>query len=259
MTVAEDTITLVLRGAVAWVTIARADAGNALRSVDVERLGAILRSCEQDDRVRVVVLRGSGGRFFCSGGDIRELAGGVPDIGVHIGKWHTLLDAIEAGTKPVIAAINGIAVGGGLELALACHQRIAVEKARVGLPEVKVGMFPAASGIRRLTRIAGAAVATRIVLSAAMIDAPEALRLGIVDQLCAIDALDETAANIAAQYASIEPNAVRATLALAHASVHGRDTNEQETALFRACYENPRNREVLRAFMETQLSKRRPP
>jgi copper(I)-binding protein len=106
--------------------------------------------------VRVLVITGEGNKFFCTGGDLSELVQGLADIGLHIRKWHDLVDMIEAAEKPVIAAMNGHAVGGGLELALACHQRIASARGRFGVPELNAGLFPSAGGVRRLTRLLGA-------------------------------------------------------------------------------------------------------
>lgn len=250
-----ETVVLERQNAVARISIARTESGNALRGDDVLLLGRHFRNCLTDPNTRVIVITGQGTKFFCTGGDISELSGNLADIGVHIAKWHELLDLMEASVKPVIAAINGIAVGGGLELALACHQRFAAKTARVGLPELNVGLFPAAGGIRRLTRLIGRAKTLRLVLSADMPAAEVAERLGIVDQVCDAANLQSVVQTVADRYSALEPNAVRATLTIAHHAARGTDTNELETSLLRECYATPRNREILSNFMSRQKAR----
>lgn len=236
-------------GAVARLEIGRPEAGNALRGIDLVALTAALREAQRDPEVRVIVVTGAGPKFFCSGSDIAELSGGVPDIGVHLGKWHELVDRLEQSEKPVIAAINGLAVGGGLEIALACQRRIAADSARVGLPELKVGLFPAAGGVRRLTRLLGAAAALDIVLGGEVLPAERAHALGIVDAVVPAADLALAVDAQAVHLAALEPNAVRATLMCARAAAQGLDTNDLEATLLRECYANPRNREVLKSFL----------
>lgn len=238
------------RGAVARISIVRPEAGNALRGADLVAFAAALREAQRDPDVRVIVVTGAGPKFFCSGSDIAELSGGVPDIGVHLGKWHDVIDRLEASEKPVIAAINGLAVGGGLEIALACHRRIAADTARVGLPELKVGLFPAAGGVRRLTRLLGASAALDLVLGGDILSADRTLALGIVDAVVPGAQLDAAVDTAAEKLAALEPNAVRATLMCARAAALGVDTNELEATLLRECYANERNRQVLRSFLD---------
>ena len=254
MSAAADTVVLERRGAIARLTVARADSGNALRGADMLLLAALFRQCLADPEIRVIVLSGRGPKFFCAGADIAELASGLPDIGVHIRKWHEVVDLIEASEKPVIAAINGVAVGGGLELALACHQRIAVAGIRLGLPELKVGLFPAAGGVRRLTRLIGAAQTLNLVMSAELITAEAAQQKGIIDQVCPAAEFHDTVQQIAERIAEFEPNAVRAVLACARTSALGIDSNDLVVSLLRECYATPRNREVLQGFMSRRRS-----
>ena len=217
---------------------------------DVDALAGQVRGCQRDPAVRVLVIRGSGTRFFCTGGDIRELASGLPDIGAHIRKWHELAELIESAEKPVIAAINGHAVGGGLELALACHWRVAVSHARVGVPELKVGLFPSAGGVRRLTRLVGASAALGLVLGAGLMSANETQACGIVDAVCEEAAFEAQVETTLQTWCAHEPNAVRAVLACARTAAVGIDSVEMEIALLRECYQTPRNREQLQAFLE---------
>lgn len=252
-------IVVTREGAIARVSIDRPDAGNAVAGQDLLDMAEALRALQGEAAVRVIVLAGTGPKFFCTGSDIAELAGGMDDIGRHLGKWHAVVDLLETSPKPVIAAINGAAVGGGLELALACHHRIAVEGARLGLPELKVGLFPAAGGVRRLTRLAGRARALDLVLGAGLLTAAEALAAGIVDRVVPEAALEFAVAEVAGRVAGFEPNAVAATLACALAAERDRDTNEQEVELLRQCYGNPRNREVLAAFLDRPRAPRAAP
>lgn len=237
------------RGAVAWLTICRPEHGNALRSQDVVQLKTYVEDCLVDAAVRIVVIAGYGNKFFCSGADLDELSQGLPDVPKHIGKWHVLVRTISHADKPIIAAMNGLAAGGGLELALACHQRIAVIGCRLGLPEVKVGLFPAANGISRLSALVGPSVALRLVLSAELIPASEAFDLGIVDQLLLKDGFADQVHAFAERLAGYEPNAVRAVLKCVQAGSSGTDTSALEARLLDECYSRAENRALVDAFV----------
>ncbi|MFI5021005.1 MAG: enoyl-CoA hydratase/isomerase family protein [Alphaproteobacteria bacterium] len=244
-------------GAVAILRIDRQHAANALAEPDLEQLASGLSGYLADPEVRGIILTGSGEKFFCAGADIAELAGNVPDIGAHLAYWHRVVDLLETSEKPVIAALNGVAVGGGFELALACHLRVAASHARVGLPELRFGMFPAAGGIRRLTKLIGAGKTRDLVLSAELIPADQAHVLGIVERIAASADLASVTLSVACQWARFEPNAVRAVLMCAHAAENRTDTNDLETKLFQDCYATERNRELLRDF-RAQSSRQRP-
>lgn len=239
-----------INGPVARFTIRRPEAGNAMRGSDVAELAARVREALASPAVRVLVIAGEGPKFFCTGGDLRELAEGFPDIGLHIRKWHDLVDLIEAAEKPVIAALNGHAVGGGLELALACHLRFAASNSRMGLPELKVGSFPSAGGVRRLTRLLGSAVALDLVLSAELWTADVALAKGLVHAVCPADELEQRIADTVDRLTSFEANAVRSVLVCARAAAHDIDSVELEISLLRECYQTPANRTRLQAFMD---------
>ena len=242
-------ITVERQGAVAHLGINRPEAGNAVMGEDLIALTAAVTAAQRDPEIRVIVITGSGTRFFCTGSDITELSGGMPDIGVHLGKWHQLVDCIECSEKPVIAALNGLAAGGGLEIALACQRRIAADSARVSLPELKVGLFPAAGGVRKLTRLIGAGRALDMVLGGHAWTAADARALGIVDDVVPAAELATAVETLATRLATLEPNAVRATLVCVRTAALDVDTNELEVSLLRECYANPRNREALQAFL----------
>jgi len=245
MTISND-----IQGDVAWITICRTMAGNALRGVDVDLLDAQVRHSLNNTLVRVIVITGEGSKFFCTGGDLSELAQGLQDIGLHIRKWHELMELLESSEKPIIAAINGHAVGGGLEIALACHQRIAVSKCRMGVPELNAGLFPSAGGVRRLTRLLGASTALELVLSAELWTADIALSRGLINHICGQDDFTNTVDNMAHRFASFEPNTLRAVLVCAHKAALNVDSIELEISLLRECYQTQSNRTRLQNFLK---------
>ena len=195
---------------VLWLTLNRPKSMNAMTPSMLEALGEALVGAREDDAVRVVVLTGAEDRSFCAGMDLS----GAPEVTaaedqfspppVHLAKG---LDF----NKPVIAAVNGYALGGGLELALACDLRIASENASFGLPEVGIGTMPGAGGTQRLPRAVPSAIAMKMLLLGERIDAAEALRVGLVSDVVEPGALLDLAAQFAAKIASNAPLAVRAT------------------------------------------------
>ena len=208
-----DTLRYEVRDHVAIVTLNRPDRMNTLGgSMKPDLARAFLHYAREDERVRAVLLTGAGDRAFCAGADIKERAGNQvrgTDYFFAQRATHDLFRDIEAFEKPVIAAINGVALGGGLELALCCDIRIASATARFGLPEVKLGVIPAAGGTQRLPRLIGAARAKELVLTSDLIDAETALRYGIVTSVVPAGALMQTALSLAQRIAEQPPLAVR--------------------------------------------------
>ncbi|MEM1314411.1 MAG: enoyl-CoA hydratase-related protein [Pseudomonadota bacterium] len=200
-------------GHVAWLVLNRPAARNALsRALKVE-LEAALAEIRGRDDLRVVVLTGVGDRAFCAGNDIRERAED-PDDAAEAEAFtradHRLADALEALPQPVICAINGAAMGGGLELALACDLRLAAAGALLGLPEAKIGAMPSIGGTQRLGRLVGAGAARRMAFSGAPVSAEAALAMGLVDGVAAdVAALQAEAGALAATIAANAPGAVR--------------------------------------------------
>jgi enoyl-CoA hydratase len=172
------------KGAVAVVTIDRADKLNALNASIVADLFDAFISLADADDVRGIVLTGAGPKAFVAGADIGELATMTPLSGVGVSRaGQDAFRFIETMRKPVVAAVNGFALGGGLELALACHLRIASENAKLGLPEVKLGIIPGYGGTVRLPRLVGRGRALEMILTGEMIDAAEAHRIGLVNRI----------------------------------------------------------------------------
>jgi enoyl-CoA hydratase len=168
----------------AVITVNRPDKLNALNAGTVRQLDELLREVRHDGDVRAVVLTGAGEKAFVAGADIAELATMGPIDGVEVSRaGQDTFRMLERMPKPVIAAINGFALGGGLELALACHIRIASTRAKFGLPEVRLGIIPGYGGTVRLPRLVGRGRALELMLTGEMIDAAEAHRIGLVNRV----------------------------------------------------------------------------
>lgn len=172
------------RGEVLVVTIHRPQQLNALNAETMGELDSVFGELDSDETVRGVILTGGGEKAFVAGADIKELAGETPTSGRQTSaRGQAVLRRIETSVKPVVAAINGFALGGGLELALACHLRIAAEGATMGLPEVKLGVIPGYGGTQRLARLVGKGRALELILTGGRIDAGEAHRIGLVNRV----------------------------------------------------------------------------
>ena len=193
--------------AVALVTIDRQDALNALSFAVLEELANALEALDADDDCRTIVLTGAGERAFAAGADIRELAVQTPvtlTAGGDFDRWNRI-DRIR---KPIIAAVRGVALGGGCELAMACDLIVAGESAQFGQPEIKLGVMPGAGGTQRLTRILGRAKAMELILTGRSMSAREAEAHGLVTQVVADEATLAAALELAARIAAMPPVAV---------------------------------------------------
>jgi enoyl-CoA hydratase len=197
-------------GAVATVTINRPKVLNALSIQTVDELRRAMLSLKYDDAVRVVILTGAGEKSFVAGADINELAAQTPVSGRELARrGQHVFDVIENLGKPVIAAINGYALGGGCELALACTIRIAVDTARIGQPEINLGIIPGYGGSQRLPRLIGRGPALELLLTGDQISAADAYRLGLVNRVVTAANLMGEARKLAQTLASKAPVAVR--------------------------------------------------
>ncbi|MBW3630102.1 MAG: enoyl-CoA hydratase/isomerase family protein [Gemmatimonadetes bacterium] len=175
---------------IAAITVQRPDKLNALDAATIAELGEAMRRVRESDDVRGVIITGSGSKAFVAGADIAELAAMGSIEGVAVSRLgQRVFREIELSPKPVIAAVNGFALGGGCELALACHLRVAADSAHFGLPEVKLGIIPGYGGTLRLPRLVGRGRALELILSGEMIDAAEAHRIGLVNRVVAPEAL----------------------------------------------------------------------
>ena len=197
------------RGAVATVVMDRAKALNSLNAAMFAELDAAFEELGKDGEVRVVLLTGAGERAFAAGADIRELDAVGPGEGKAFAlRGQAVFRKIETLGKPVIACVRGFALGGGCELAMACILRLAAEDAKFGQPEVKLGVIPGYGGSQRLPRLVGRGAALKLLLTGAVIDAREALRIGLVDEVVSGAELMTQAEKLAEEIAAQAPGAV---------------------------------------------------
>jgi enoyl-CoA hydratase len=198
------------KGNISVLTVNRPEKLNALSNELIEELERFLDDVENDDELRVLVMTGAGDKAFVAGADIQELVDRDALLGRKISrKRQEIFSRIENLPIPVVAAVNGYALGGGLELALACSIRLCSDRAQFGAPEVKLGIIPGDGGTQRLPRLVGLGRAMEMVLTGDFIDAQEAYRIGLVNQVISHDELMEKAIGLAQKIAKRPPLAVR--------------------------------------------------
>lgn len=242
-----------LKGQVLWLTINRPSQLNALNKETIQELHDALVEANQKKEIRVVVLTGSGEKAFVAGADIKEFA----DFDTNKGKalaahgQEILFNYVEQMTKPVIAAINGFALGGGLELAMCSHVRIASDNAKLGLPEVSLGVIPGYGGTQRLAQLVGRGKANEMVFTAGMIGAEEALKWGLVNDVCTLEELPERVEKMAKRMAQNSPSAIAAAIRAINANYQsGVDGYQAEIEAFGACFGTSEFKEGTTAFLE---------
>jgi len=248
-----DTLLLERDGAVAIVTINRPKVLNALNTQTLDELRHTMLDLQRDDSVRAIVLTGAGEKAFVAGADINELAVQTPAGGrEHATTGQRVLDLIEDLGKPVIAAINGFALGGGCELAMACTLRLAADTAKLGQPEINLGIIPGYAGSQRLTRLVGKGRAMEIVLTGVPISAAEAFRIGLVNRVVPAAELMGQARALAQQLAASAPIAVRYIISAINkgADMPLADAQVFEATLFGLVASTEDMREGTRAFLE---------
>ena len=240
-------------GGVAILTVNRPKVLNALNSQTLDELRRAILDLKRDDAVRAVILTGAGEKSFIAGADINELATQTPVSGrEHAMTGQHILDLIEHLGKPVIAAINGFALGGGCELAMACTIRIAAETAKLGQPEINLGLIPGYAGTQRLTRIVGRGRALELLLTGDQVTAQEAHRLGLVNRVVPAADLMAEAKKLAAALAAKAPVAIRYILEAVHKGVEMPFAQAQvfEATLFGLVASTEDMREGTKAFLE---------
>jgi enoyl-CoA hydratase len=240
-------------GAVAIVTVNRPKVLNALNAQTLDELRRAVLGFTHDDSVRAVVITGAGEKSFVAGADINELAVMTPAAGrEHAIRGQHVFDLIEQMGKPVIAAINGFALGGGCELAMACTIRLAADTAKLGQPEINLGLIPGYGGTQRLARIVGKGRALELLLTGEQLSAQEAHRIGLVNRVCAAADLMAEARALAARLAARAPVAVRYILEAVHKGVEMPFGQAQifEATLFGLVSSTEDMREGTRAFLE---------
>ena len=247
-----ETILVDKRGSVALVTVNRPDKLNALNSTVRRELVHAFGALGADDSVRAIVLAGAGEKAFIAGADITEFAGRAPLEQRAAMRTDSVYEAASQCAKPIIAAIHGYCLGGGCELSMACDLRIASEDARLGQPEVNLGIIPGGGGTQRLPRLVGEGYAMKMILTGDWIPAAEALRIGLVEEVVPRDKLLERALEIAGKIAEKSPVAVRLAREAIKASRRtGLDeVLELEGNLFAVGFSSQDKEEGVAAFLE---------
>lgn len=231
---------------------------NVLNLSVLKELEQIFNEVEEDEYVRVVIVTGTG-RFFCAGADINELAhlNTVHDGSEFAVRGHRLFNRIERSEKPILAAINGTCVGGGLELALSCHIRLAAAGTMLGLPEIKLGLIPGFGGTQRLPRVVGASKAAEMILTGESLSVEEAFRIGLVSRVVPPHELMPQAETIATLITARGKTAVESAL---HAIRGGFDIPlseglAREAELFGRLCATPEKQEAVEAFLKKRQRK----
>jgi len=247
------TLLLDNRDGIVTLTINRPEKLNALNGEAKKELRGAVESLGDDHTVSVVIITGAGDKAFVAGTDIEELTALERETGrAFSAGGQELFDRIQHLSKPVIAAVNGYALGGGNELALACHLRIASDRARFGQPEVNLGIIPGYGGTQRLARLVGHGKALELILTGELIDAAEALRIGLVNRVVPHADLHAAVTAMATTIAAKGPDAVRLSLEAVNAAEELGLANGQrkEAELFGSCCATEDFREGTRAFLE---------
>ncbi|MBD3750072.1 MAG: enoyl-CoA hydratase/isomerase family protein [Sphingobacteriales bacterium] len=236
-----------------WITINRAAKLNALNKATLAELHDAVLNAQTNTLIGGVIISGSGEKAFVAGADISEFSSFNSAEGTMLAKegQQNVFDLIANSTKPVIAAVNGFALGGGLELAMACHIRIASENAKLGLPEVTLGLIPGYGGTQRLTQLVGRGKALEMILTADMIDAAEAHQLGLINHLVTFEELLPTAEKLMRKILSRSPNAVSAAISAVNAALDSSKNGfEVEIEEFGKCFGTDDFKEGVAAFLE---------
>ena len=248
-----DNILVTLEDQLATVTVNRPKKLNALNRKTIKELGKAMRSLEKNREIRVVILTGSGEKAFVAGADIAEFS----DFSVAEGKklaakgQELLFSYIQNMGTPVIAAINGYALGGGLELAMACHFRIASDNARMGLPEVSLGVIPGYGGTQRLPRLVGMGRALEMITTGGMIDVGRAMDYGLINHVTAYEELIGYCKKVASKITKNSPVAIAHAIKAVNAGFnHGEDGFAVEIKSFGSCFGTSDFEEGTSAFLE---------
>ena len=246
-------ILLETKNRIGYITINRPKQLNALNLETIQELHEAIVCSEKNNLVRSIIITGSGTKSFVAGADIKEFSSFTVSEGENLSRTgqESLFDLLENCSKPIIAAINGFALGGGLELAMACHIRIASKNAKMGLPEASLGVIPGYGGTQRLPQLVGKAKAFEMILTTAMINADEALKYGLVNQVCAQTDLKQACEAICYKINKNSSSAISSAIKSINAGlVSGTNGFEVEKKQFGECFGTKDFTEGTRAFLE---------
>lgn len=248
-----ETLLCVVDQQIATITLNRPQVLNALNTVVFNELEQLFIALEENDAVRVILITGAGEKAFAAGADLHEIVGlDVLNGEVKARRGQSVFRHIESCGKPVIALINGFALGGGCELALACTMRIASESAKLGQPEVKLGLIPGYGGTQRLPRLIGESAALKLLMTGEMIDAKEALRIGLVNEVVPAESLLARGQELARAMTSAAPVAMTACFEAVRRGSHVEleDALDLEAEIFGRMCGTEDKEEGVRAFLE---------
>ncbi|MBM3414739.1 MAG: enoyl-CoA hydratase [Bacteroidetes bacterium] len=246
-----------LEESVLTLTINRPDKMNALNQTVLSELAQVIEQLEQDQNVKGVIITGAGEKAFVAGADISEFNGADLNRAMEIAsKGQAIFDRLEKNNKPIIAAVNGFALGGGCELAMACHIRIAAEQARFGQPEVNLGLIPGYGGTQRLTQLVGRGKALELMMSGNMIDASQALQIGLVNYVVNATALMAESKKLMRTILTKGPQAVARVIQAVEACFDKtKNGYRNEVTLFGQCFGTAEMQEGVSAFLEKRKPK----
>ena len=248
----------IVKDKIALLTINREKALNAMNPKILKELKEIFKNCIKDEDINVIILTGSGKKAFIAGADIKIMekldSKSAYDFGL-LGQELTYI--IENSTKPIIALVNGFALGGGCEISLACHIRLASDNAIFGQPEVKLGLIPGWGGTQRLPRIVGKGLATELIITGKIIDSNEAYRIGLVNKILKKNNLIEESFEFAKLILQNGPKAISKSLSCINNSSNSslNDGLENELETFSKLFGSKETNEGLKAFVEKRLPK----
>ena len=248
-----ETLLTSLESGIFTITINRPDKLNALNKTVIEELSVAVDEVMQNKEIKCAILTGAGPKAFVAGADITEFLSLNAEGGAALAAkgQELVFSKIENCTKPIVAAVNGFALGGGCELAMACHFRLASENAKFGQPEVNLGLIPGYGGTQRLTQLVGKGKAMELMMTAHMIDANEAKQLGLVNHVTAADSLLNQTINILEIIMTKGPHAVGKIIAAVNASYDkSKNGFDEEVKLFGECFGTDEMKEGVTAFLE---------
>lgn len=242
-----------IKNRILYVTINRESKLNALNKATLEELHQAISGAENDSQVGGLIITGAGQKAFVAGADISEFSAFSVEEGRNLAAvGHSkVFDLIQNSSKPILAAINGFALGGGLELALACHMRVASDNAKLGLPEVTLGLIPGYGGTQRLAQLVGRGKALELILTADMISASDAFDFGLVNYVTPQEQLINKAEELMSKILSRSPKAVSSAIRAVNAGfTSGVNGFEEEINEFGACFGTDDFKEGVTAFLE---------